>query len=223
MAFETSFLGLIDSLNLCNLSVTVLLASIAYSFRFTRSRIVSLAIAFLGSQALVYFFLGIGVLGVLDIFQGLTRIPQHLVTRVAASITFVFGGVVFANAIWPDTINIPHLLTSFHKHVRKGLFSLGIVGAVLAGILLALHSIPCACTVGVYFTFLSSISNSELGIIELLVYVILYVTPSAIILVASLNKYTYTYINMILNKGRIYKVVLGMLMALAAIMVLLTT
>lgn len=223
MTFETSFLGLIDGLNICNLSMTALLSSTAYTSRLPRSRIVLLAATFLGSQALAYFLIGMGILGTLDILQELSEIPQHLVTRIAASIMLVLGGVVFVNALWPGTINIPSPPASLSKRIRNYLYSLGVVGVTLAGALLALHSIPCSCTGGVYFTFLSTISDSEFKVTELATYTVLYVLPSFTILAISLNKYTYTYVNIILNKGRSYRAALGILIALVAIVLLLLT
>jgi cytochrome c biogenesis protein CcdA len=222
MVLEAPLLGLINGLNLCNLSVAALLASTAYSSGLSRARIATLAAAFLGSQALAYFLLGVGLLGALGILEEAGGVPQHLVTRIAASIMLIVGGAVLVNALWPGTVTLPRPPAALSKRVESSLYSLGVLGAAATGALMALHSIPCSCTGGVYFTFLSSISGSSLRVAELLVYVLFYTVPPALVLAVSLNRRTYTYVSTILGRGRVYRAVLGVLMALVATALLLS-
>lgn len=214
-------LGLIDGLNLCNLSVTALLVSLTYTSRLPRSRVALLAAAFLGSQALSYFLIGTGVLSVLSALMWTSGVPRYFITRIAASLMLILGGVVLVNALWPGSIWVPRPPATLSDRIKNSLYSMGVAGVALAGALLALHNIPCACTGGVYFTFLSMISDSDALFPKLAAYVTLYTLPSLTILVLALNRHTYNYLTNLLGAGRTHRMVLGILMVLLAATLLL--
>lgn len=214
-------LGLIDGLNLCNLSLTIFLVSLAYTSGVPRSRMLLLATAFLGSQAAMYFAIGTGILGTLKALTLASSVPRYLITRIAASAMLVLGGVMLANSIWPGALWTPRPLAWLSERMRRHLYSLGLLGAGLGGALVALHSIPCACTGGVYITFLSMIVESEAVAPKIAGYVILYILPPLAILALSLNRHTYGYIAGLLSKGRAYKAVLGALISVLAATLLL--
>lgn len=205
-------LGLIDGLSICNLSLVALLVSLAYTSGIPRSKVALLATAFLGAQAFVYFLLGLGILNALKTLMWVSDIPRYMVTRVTASIMLVLGGVVLVNAIKPGYIWLPSPPESLSRWIRYFIYSKGFIGVALAGALLALHNMPCACSGSIYITFLSIISGSEEALTTLLTYIILYLVPSATILLASLNKYTYNYITQRLSSGRILRATIGGLM-----------
>jgi len=223
VVFDTVYLGLLDGLNICNLSLASLLASLVYSSRISRSRVALIAALFLGSQAVIYYMLGIGLVGSISFLQSITGLPEHFITRIASSLMFVLGGVVVVNALYPGALPVLHPPRRVSEAIANGIYSLGLVGVVLAGSLLAVHSIPCTCTGGVYFTFLSTISSSDYKLLELLVYVMFYIIPSTTILVLALNGHTYRYINKLMASSSNYKVVLGVAMMVVAILLLITT
>jgi len=58
----------------------------------------------------------------------------------------------------------------------------GVPAVFAAGILIGLHNFPCACTGGVYMTFLSLIADSPFKIPYLFAYNLVFVVPLVAIL-----------------------------------------
>lgn len=177
-------LGLVDGLNICSLGLLGLFLSLMYTTQTERKTILGYGAVYIGSVFLSYLAVG---LGVSLLFVALPMIP-HLIARIAAVGMLAIGAANIINYYRPDSIplkmqSVSHAISSRAVHF----FKVGGVSAIFAaGVLIGLHNFPCACTGGVYVTFLSLIASSPLKIPYLLAYNLVFIIPlTAILLVFS--------------------------------------
>jgi cytochrome c biogenesis protein CcdA len=64
----------------------------------------------------------------------------------------------------------------------------GYFSSLMAGILAGLHNFPCACTGGVYPTFVSLIADTSNSILLLIAYNLLLIFPLVVILYVAADK-----------------------------------
>ena len=77
--------------------------------------------------------------------------------------------------------NLSEKALSFMKRISYG-------SSLIAGLFVGMHNFPCACTGGIYPTFVALISNSSLKLPYLILYNIFYVTPMITILYIASSK-----------------------------------
>jgi len=173
-------LGLVDGLNICSLGLLGLFLSLMYATQTDRKTILGYGAVYIGSVFLSYLLVG---LGVTLLFVTLPMVP-HLVARIAAFGMLAIGAANIINYYRPDSIplkmqSVSNAISS--RAVR--FFKVGGVPAIFAaGVLIGLHNFPCACTGGIYVTFLSIIASSPLKIPYLLAYNLVFVIPLTVIL-----------------------------------------
>jgi hypothetical protein len=175
-------LGLIDGLNICSLGLLGLFLSLMYASQTDRKTILGYGAVYIGSVFLSYLMVG---LGATLLFTTLPTVP-HFLARIAAAGMLAIGVANIINYMRPDTIplkmeSVSHALSGRAIRFMKG----GGVSAVFAaGILIGFHNFPCACTGGVYMTFLSLIADSPFKIAYLFAYNAVFIVPLATILLA---------------------------------------
>lgn len=169
------------------LSLTALLISLMYSIDLERRSVIVLGMAFLSSVFIAYFLIGLGLLETFSILSVLL-LPPHLISRVSAAIMLFVGGANVINYFVPELIPIYNIFMSFRTRAVRFIRTLTIPSMIIAGLLTGIHNFPCACTGGIYFTFLSAIVRSQFRIIYLLTYDLLFLVPSLTILMLSTNK-----------------------------------
>ena len=173
-------LGLVDGLNICSLGLLGLFLSLMYATQTDRKTILGYGAVYIGSVFLSYLMVG---LGATLLFISLPAVP-HFLARIAAAGMLAIGLANIINYYRPDTIplkmhSVSHMLSAKAiRFMKAG----GVPAVFAAGILIGLHNFPCACTGGVYVTFLSLIADSPLKLGYLLAYNAVFIIPLATIL-----------------------------------------
>lgn len=176
-------LGFVDGLNICSLSLFALLLSLLYSTKAQRGTIVLLGFVYIASVYLSYFFAGLGIL----VFSlSLPEIP-HLFARLSVVMMLFFGAGNILNYFHPGLVVMSLPLTLGKKAVQS-MKALTVPSLFLAGLLVGLHNFPCACTGGVYFSFISLVAGSSLGLVYLVLYNMMFVLPLLVILYVCSSK-----------------------------------
>ena len=173
-------LGLIDGLNICSLGLLGLFLSLMYATQTDRKTILGYGAVYIGSVFLSYLLVGVGAT---LLFITLPTVP-HFLARIAAAGMLAIGLANIVNYLRPETIpmkmeSVSHALsTKAVRFMKAG----GVPAVFAAGILIGFHNFPCACTGGVYMTFLSLIADSPLKIPYLFAYNLVFIIPLATIL-----------------------------------------
>ncbi len=174
-------LGLVDGLNICSLGLLGFFLSLMYATQSDRKTILGYGAVYISSVFLSYLMVGVGVT---LLFITLPSVP-HFLARIAAGGMLAIGLANIINYFLPDTIPlkmepISHpLSTRAVRFMKAG----GVPAVFAAGILIGFHNFPCACTGGVYMTFLSLVADSPLRLAYLLAYNTVFILPLALILV----------------------------------------
>jgi len=175
-------LGLIDGLNICSLGLLGLFLSLMYATQTDRRTILGYGAVYVGSVFLSYLMVGVGVT---LLFITLPTIP-HFLARIAAAGMLAIGMANIINYFRPGAFplkleSVSHAIsTRAVRFMKVG----GVPAVFAAGILIGFHNFPCACTGGVYMTFLSLIADSPLKIAYLFAYNGVFIIPLTAILVA---------------------------------------
>jgi len=177
-------LGLIDGLNICSLGLLGLFLSLMYATQTDRRMILGYGAVYVASVFLSYLMVGVGVT---LLFITLPTIP-HLLARVAAAGMLAIGIANIVNYFRPGSI--PLMIGSASRAIStravRFMKAGGVSAVFVAGILIGFHNFPCACTGGVYMTFLSLIADSPFRVAYLLAYNLVFIIPlTAILLVFS--------------------------------------
>lgn len=173
-------LGLIDGLNICSLGLLGLFLSLMYATQTDRRTILGYGAVYIGSVFLSYLMVGVGMT---LLFITLPSVP-HFLARIAAAGMLAIGIANIINYFRPNTIplkmeSVSHALSGRALHFMK---AGGVPAVFAAGILIGFHNFPCACTGGVYLTFLSLIADSPFRIAYLLAYDLIFIIPLTMIL-----------------------------------------
>ncbi len=176
-------LAAIDGLNVCNLSLLLLFITIGYSTGASRRTILVLGASYISGVFISYMLVG---LGLLTLSINIPVLP-HFFARVGISIMIVVGLFnilsYFRINPLPPTISQSLGMRSINYMKKAGYFS-----SIIAGMLAGLHNFPCACTGGIYPTFISLIINTSNSITFLIAYNLLFILPLVIILYIAANK-----------------------------------
>ncbi len=179
-------LGLLDGLNICSLGLLGLFLSLMYTTQTDRRVILGYGAVYIGSVFLSYVMVG---LGATLLFVTLPTIP-HLLARLGAAGMLAIGMANIINYLRPSSI--PLRIQTVSQGISKraiAFMKLGGVPAIFAaGILIGFHNFPCACTGGIYMTFLSFIADSPLKIGYLLAYNVVFIIPLTAILLFFTSK-----------------------------------
>jgi cytochrome c biogenesis protein CcdA len=176
-------LGAIDGLNVCNLSLLLLFITIGYSTGASRRTILVLGTSYISGAFVSYMVVG---LGLLTLSINIPFLP-HFLARTGISIMIIVG---LFNILSYFRINpLPHTIShslgmkSINYMKKAGYFS-----SLMAGMLAGLHNFPCACTGGVYPTFVSLIADTSNSILLLIAYNLLFIFPLVVILYVAADK-----------------------------------
>ena len=213
-------LSLIDGLNICSLGLLGLFLSLMYTTQTDRNTILGYGAVYIGSVFLSYLMVGVGVT---LLFITLPTVP-HFLARIAAAGMLAIGVANIVNYFRPHTIplmmeSVSHALSSRAVRFMK---AGGVPAVFAAGILIGFHNFPCACTGGVYMTFLSLISGSPLRIPYLLAYNAVFILPlTAILVVFSSKKTILEFRKMHSRNASTTALLLGTAMAAVGILLLI--
>lgn len=180
-------LGLLDGFNICALTLLALFISLMFLYNVKRSTVTVLGFAYIAGVYVSYFATGLGI-AILAV--SLPEVP-HFLSRVGGGVMIFFGTANVVNYYRPGTV--PTMISSGlgrRAVTRMRSFSRGasFPAVVLVGTLVGLHNFPCACTGGIYMTFIGLVSGSSVFLPYLLAYNALFVVPLLSILLFCSSK-----------------------------------
>ena len=194
--------------------------SVMYATQTGRRAILGYGAVYIASVFLSYLMVGIGVT---LLFVTFPSVP-HFLARMAAAGMLAIGMANILNYFRPNIIPL-RIVSVSHALSGKAVsfMKIGGVPAVFAaGVLIGFHNFPCACTGGVYMTFLSLIAESPLKLAYLLAYDAVFVVPLvSILLVFSSKKAIVEFRKMHARSASKTALLLGIVMAIVGMVLLI--
>lgn len=182
--FIVTLAAFLDSINPCAISVLLLTIGFLLSLGKGRGHIYKIGFVYIGSLYLTYLFIGLGVLQALTFFGF-----PHFLAKIGAIFLFMTGLINLLGAFFPEfpvRLKIPK---TAHPILAKFMSQASIPSALILGFLVGLFEFPC--TGGPYLSILSLLHDRAaniLGLIYLLYYNLVFVSPLIIILAAANSK-----------------------------------
>ena len=209
------FMGFVDGLNVCSLSLMALLVSLMYNANVGRETILLLGFVYIASVFLSYFLLGLGIL----IFSISIPTAPHFLARISVAIMLFIGTLNILNYFSPGLVSL-NLPATLGKKAINYMKVATIPSLFVAGTLVGVHNFPCACTAGIYLSFISLIANAPLYDVYLALYNFIFVMPLIVILFVCSSKPVTVRLRKysIENIGKM-KLVLGTLMILFGLLI----
>jgi cytochrome c biogenesis protein CcdA len=178
--------GLLDSVNPCAFAVILLLVAFLFTLRKARNRILTLGFVYIGMIFLVYFAIGLGLLGTVRLSD-----DPHFVARVGAWILIALGAVNLVEHYFPQFPVKLHMPAFAGARARQLIAKATLPATIGAGILVGLCTFPCSG--GIYvsvITLLNTKTTMAWGVSYLALYNVMFVLPLAAILLAAGNRAT---------------------------------
>lgn len=176
--------ALVDSVNPCAFSVLFLTVAFLFGLGKTRKRILEAGFLYIFGIFLTYVFIGLGLLKVLSFFN----IPNFM-SRVGAGVIILFGVVGLINEFFPNfpiKLKIPKFA---YGNIAVFIEKATLPASFVLGFLVGLFEFPC--TGGPYLFVLGLLhdqNNFLSGLIYLLFYNLIFISPLFVILLVSANK-----------------------------------
>ena len=176
--------ALVDSVNPCAFSVLFLTIAFLFGIGKTRQSILKVGFLYIFGIFLTYVLIGLGLLRVLSFFN----VP-NLMSRVGASAIILFGTVGLINEFFPNfpiKLKIPKFA---YGKIAVFIEKATLPTAFALGFFVGLFEFPC--TGGPYLFVLGLLhdqNNFFSGLMYLLFYNFIFVSPLLIILLISANK-----------------------------------
>ncbi len=185
--------GLLDGINPCAFTVLLLLIAAllastqlgnAGSVSAIRGRVLLLGSVYVSAVFVTYLALGVGVLGVGQIFTG-----SHLPSRVGALVAVLLGLWMLKDVFLPasgPSLKAPHgLAARAQTMARRG----SVPALVAGGVLVGLCTVPCSGAVYLaVLSLLASDAHWARSYGYLVLYNVLFVAPLAAIVVAGSSR-----------------------------------
>lgn len=173
-----------DSINPCAFSILFLTIAFLLSLGKDRKFILAAGSAYIFGIALIYTFIGVGILQVLSIFA----IPNFM-AKIGAAILIAYSLISLANEFFPSfpiKLKIPE---KGHLTIGKIIHRASIPAALLLGIVVGMFEFPC--TGGPYLFVLSLLHDQKTfwsGFGYLIIYNVIFVLPLIIMLALAASK-----------------------------------
>jgi cytochrome c biogenesis protein CcdA len=178
--------GLLDSVNPCAFAVILLLLAFLFTLRKARSHILMLGGVYIGMIFLVYFAIGLGLLGTVRLSD-----EPHFVARVGAWILIGLGVINLIEYRFPNFPLKLHMPAFAGARTQQLIKQATLPATVAAGILVGLCTFPCSG--GIYvsvITLLNAKTTLAWGVGYLALYNVMFVLPLIAILLATGNRIT---------------------------------
>lgn len=176
--------GFLDGLNPCAFAVLLFFIAFLFSLKKTRLGILTMGITYIVAIYLAYLGIGIGLFRAIQ----LTGSP-HFMAKVGAYLVIILGLINLLGLIFPD-FPIRLIIPQFSKKTLSELmYRATVPAAFVLGFLVGLCTFPCSG--GPYVAIVSLLSAKVTyfkGLVYLLLYNLMFVTPLIIILALSSNK-----------------------------------
>lgn len=217
--FIVTSAALLDSINPCAISVLLLTIGFLLSMNKTKSDIYKVGFTYIFGLYITYLLIGLGILQALTILG----IP-HVLAKIGAGILFLTGLINLLGDIipsFPVKLKIPD---SAHPILAQYIHKATYPSFFILGVLVGLFEFPC--TGGPYLTILALLHGHTTfiqGLMYLLYYNIIFVSPLIVILVAASTK---TVLNKVGHARKKYTkrvdIITSVLMILLSVIIFLT-
>lgn len=178
--------GLLDSVNPCAFAVILLLVAFLFTLRKSRGRILQLGFVYILMIFLVYFAIGLGLLGAVRLSD-----EPHFVARAGAWLLIGLGVLNLIEYYVPQFPIKLHMPAFAGARARELIATASLPATIAAGILVGLCTFPCSG--GIYvavITLLNAKTTFAWGIGYLALYNVMFVLPLIAILLAAANRVT---------------------------------
>ncbi len=176
-------LGFLDGLNICSLSILALFLSLLFTTNANRGIILLTGSIYILGVFTSYLATGFGLL---SFALAIPTVP-HFLARVGAGMLIFVGSANMLNYYRPGALSLD-LAPWFTSRVLRYVKPAGLPTAGVAGLFAGVHNFPCACTGGIYLSFISLIADSADRLLYLVLYIAAAVTPLLAILLLSSSK-----------------------------------
>lgn len=178
--------GLVDSVNPCAFAVILLLLAFLFTLRKARSHILMLGAVYIGMIFLVYFAIGLGLLGTVRLSD-----EPHFVARAGAWLLIGLGAINLIEYRFPTFPLRLHMPAFAGVRTQQLIKQATLPATIGAGILVGLCTFPCSG--GIYvsvITLLNAKTTLAWGVGYLALYNVMFVLPLIGILLATGNRVT---------------------------------
>jgi len=178
--------GLLDSVNPCAFAVILLLIAFLFTLRKSRGRILQLGFVYIGMIFLVYFAIGLGILGTVRLSD-----EPHFVARLGAWLLIGLGVLNLIEHYVPQFPVKLHMPAFAGARARELIGKASLPATIGAGVLVGLCTFPCSG--GIYvsvITLLNAKTTMAWGASYLALYNVMFVLPLIVILMAAGNRVT---------------------------------
>jgi cytochrome c biogenesis protein CcdA len=179
--------GLVDGFNPCAFAVLLLFITFTMgmlqmqaNYRYGLMKVGSI---YISGIFITYVLIGVGILSAISFFSA-----THIVGKAAAFISMVLGVIIMKDYFIPGDFKLV-IPESLHTPINNWIKRTSAPGVFAAGVLVGLCTIPCSG--GIYLAVLGLLSlQSTLakGILYLLLYNLMLITPLVAVLLASSNR-----------------------------------
>lgn len=176
--------GLLDSVNPCAFAVILLLIAFLFTLRQSRGRVLGLGFVYIGMIFLVYFAIGLGLIGAVRLSS-----DPHFVARAGSWLLIGLGALNLVEHFFPSFPVKLHMPAAAHRKTNELLKKSSLPATVVMGGLVGLCTFPCSG--GIYvsiITLLNAKTTMAWGMAYLALYNVLFVLPLMIILLVVGNR-----------------------------------
>lgn len=178
--------GLLDSVNPCAFAVILLLLAFLFTLRKSRNLILKLGFVYIGMIFLVYFAIGLGLLGTVRLSD-----EPHFVARLGSWLLIGLGGLNLIEFYVPKFPIKLHMPAGTSARAQALIKKSTLPATMGAGLLVGLCTFPCSG--GIYvsvITLLNAETTLAWGVSYLALYNVMFVLPLIAILLATGNRVT---------------------------------
>jgi cytochrome c biogenesis protein CcdA len=158
--------GLLDGLNPCAFAVLVFFMAFLHAVRVPRAEMLRMGSAYAYAVFLVYFLIGLGLLGAITVSE-----DPHLIARIAAIAVIALGTLGLLHARFPGIPGLDRIASGSWPRVKERILAGSLPSATAAGLLVGLCTFPCSG--GVYVAILGLL-GAQTSFVEGLGYLYLY-------------------------------------------------
>lgn len=213
--------GLLDSFNPCAIVVLLVFIALMLTLKKERKTIFVLGLTYIFAVYLTYFAIGVGLLRAIHLFN----IPLYF-TRVIGWVLVIWGIWSIKDYFFPKLPFRLSISLRGRQIIASWAEKVTIPATLVMGFLVAIFGFPC--TGGIYLATLALLSAQETylrGILYLLVYNLMFVTPLVIIFMTTTNRLvTEKLINLNEKNSPLFRLIIGLItLAMGLILVLWLT
>ncbi len=210
--------GLIDSFNPCAIGVLIFYLTLILSLKVSRRLFITFGLFYILATYTTYLLIGLGLLKVIHLFG-----VHNFFGWAAAILIIILGLFNLKEFFWPGR-RIPILSAFFNRcRIPKWKPEITVISALTLGVLIGLCEFPCSG--GIYLATVSLLAVKATfwrGLLYLLLYNLLFVSPLIIIFLSTGNRPVFTAFQKINEKMFSWtKMIMGISMLISGILLLI--